>query len=156
MDRTEGKACDLLRHARRIADALLSDGSALARLHGDLHHANVLQTDRADGPAWLATDPQGVWRDPAYEVANLFGNSLGHPDITHDPARSRRLADALGRALGLDPARILRCAFVHSAIAGAWSIEDGRDPPHRIGIAALIAPSRAPSATSPASCPYAP
>lgn len=80
----------LLRKARQIADTLLSDETPTL-LHGDFHHENVLRSSRPDGLQWLAIDPQGVWGDPAYEVANLFGNPRGHHDITLSKNRPMRL-----------------------------------------------------------------
>lgn len=124
--------------ARRIADELLTAQMPVL-LHGDLHHENILRAVRPGGATWLAIDPQGVWGDPAYEVANAFGNPRGHPEVTLAPGRPRRLASAFAGTLGLDPHRILGWAFVHSCIAAAWAIEDGVDPGHRVAVADAVA-----------------
>ena len=88
----------LIEVARNVsADLLQSDTATL--LHGDLHHQNVMRTRRHGLPTWVAIDPQGLWGDPAYEVANLFGNPLGHPFVTDDPGRPTRLADELSGRL---------------------------------------------------------
>lgn len=123
--------------ARRMADELLADQEPRL-LHGDLHHENVLRCDRPGGSTWLAIDPQGVWGDPAYEVANLFGNPRDVPEITLAPNRPARLAWTLSALLGHCPNRMLRWAFVHSCISAAWSIEDAEDPTYRLRVAALI------------------
>jgi streptomycin 6-kinase len=127
----------LIEVARNVSrDLLRSDTATL--LHGDLHHENVMRTRRHGRPAWVAIDPQGLWGDPAYEVANLFGNPLGHPFVTDDPDRPARLANELAGRLGLSRARVVRWAFVHSCISAAWSIQDGHDPSHRLQVARRI------------------
>lgn len=132
-----GTTAILFQKARQIADQLLAD-EVPTLLHGDIHHENVLRCDRPDGPSWLAIDPQGVWGDPAYEVANLFGNPLDHPEITLRQDRPKRLASILADALELPAPRILEWAFVHSCISAAWAIEDGLDPSYRLRLAELI------------------
>lgn len=127
----------LIEIARNVSvDLLQSDTATL--LHGDLHHENVMKTCRQGQLMWVAIDPQGLWGDPAYEVANLFGNPLGHPSVTDDPGRPSRLADELAGRLGLSRARVLCWAFVHSCISAIWSIQDGDDPSHRLRVARLI------------------
>jgi streptomycin 6-kinase len=119
---------DLIEVARNVSgDLLQSDKATL--LHGDLHHENVMRTHRHGLPTWVAIDPQGLWGDPAYEVANLFGNPRGHPFVTGDPGRPARLADELAGRLGLSRERVLRWALVHSCISAVWSIQDGMTPP---------------------------
>jgi streptomycin 6-kinase len=131
------EVAQLIEVARNISrDLLQSDTAAL--LHGDLHHENVMRTRRHGLPTWVAIDPQGLWGDPAYEVANLFGNPLGHPFVTDDPGRPARLADELAGRLGLSRARVVRWAFVHSCISAVWSIQDGHDPSHRLKVARRI------------------
>lgn len=129
------------RRARRIADDLLAAAPSTrmpALLHGDLHHENVLVGERPDGASWLAIDPQGVWGDPAYEVANLFGNPLGDPDVTLAKDRPVHLAATFERELGLPAASTLGWAYVHSCISAAWSIQDGGDPSFRLSVAKRI------------------
>ena len=138
LDVAGGTDAALFRKARQIARGLLAD-EVPSLLHGDFHHGNVLRGDRPDGSQWLAIDPQGIWGDPAYEVANLFGNPLTHPDITLSSDRPTRLAATLDRTLGLPPSRTLGWAYVHSCISAAWSIEDGLDPSYRLSVARHIA-----------------
>lgn len=127
----------LLHKARQIADTLLSDETPTL-LHGDFHHENVLRSSRPDGFKWLAIDPQGVWGDHAYEVANLFGNPRDHHDIILSKNRTMRLATMLESVLRLPAKRILGWAYVHSCISAAWSIEDGHDPRYRFCVAEQI------------------
>lgn len=134
---TSGMDAVLLNKARQIADTLLSDETP-SLLHGDFHHENVLRSSRPNGFQWLAIDPQGIWGDPAYEVANLFGNPRDHPDVTLSKNRPMQLAIMLESALKLPSKRILGWAYVHSCISAAWAIEDRHDPRYRFCVAEQI------------------
>lgn len=128
----------LFAHGARACETLLADAAPDVLLHGDIHHENIMCGERNGEPVWLAIDPQGVVGERAYEVANLFCNPLGHPEITLDPARPLALAEQLASALSLDADRVLRWGFVHACLSAAWCIEDGRDPSERLGAARLI------------------
>lgn len=99
------------------AKRLLSHQTRQIPLHGDLHHDNVLQGK--DG-LWRAIDPQGLIGDPAYEVANVFGNPSG-PHL-FEPARVERLAASFAPVLGCSPRRVLGFAGVHAMLSVAWSL----------------------------------
>lgn len=94
-------------------------------LHGDLHHENILSGTRAP---YLAIDPKGVAGEPGYEVGPWFYNP--QPEIFQTPSLvqllGRRL-DIFAEALQMDRQRLLACAFAHSVLSAAWSIEDGGD-----------------------------
>jgi streptomycin 6-kinase len=107
--------------ATNIARDLLSRQTNVMPLHGDLHHENILSD--ATG-RWRVIDPHGLIGDPAYDVANFFGNPLGRPDITCDQGRIRLLAVRLARALGRTEDVILRFAAAHAALSACWSISD--------------------------------
>lgn len=128
----------LLDKACRIGADLLASAPPPRLLHGDLHHQNIMQVQRDTGAAWVVIDPQGLIGDPAYEVANIFGNPLDIRAISLDPGRPARLADQFARALDLDRDRLLGWGFVHSCISACWSLEDGGDPGFRLKLAQNI------------------
>lgn len=130
----------LLGRAMEISADLLASAPPPRLLHGDLHHENILMARRDGADLWVAIDPQGIMGDPAYEVANIFGNPRDHPDIVLAPGRCARLADHFAAALRYDRSRLLAWAFVHSCISAAWSLEDGDDPAFRLRVADSIAP----------------
>lgn len=136
---TDARTRSLLLDARRWSTNLLATQTDTGLLHGDLHHGNIMLTRRTEGAIWVALDPQGVVGERAYEVANVFANPLGRPDVTLDRERPRRLADRFARELGLDRDRVLRWAFVHSCVSAAWLLEDGGDPAQRLAVAERIA-----------------
>jgi streptomycin 6-kinase len=107
--------------ATEIARSLLSEQTSVIALHGDLHHENILCNDRGE---WRAIDPHGLIGDPAYDLANVFGNPLGRPDITCDPKRIQMLAGRMSDKLGYPRDKLLSYAAAHAALSACWSLED--------------------------------
>jgi streptomycin 6-kinase len=123
---------DLLRWGAALADELLSQQVDIRPLHGDLHHDNIV-TGGARG--WLAIDPQGLIGDPAYDVANVFGNPLGGAKDILDPKRIARLAKSFSEVLGCSERKILRFAGAHAAVSICWSMEAEQSADTRENIA---------------------
>ena len=113
-----------LHKARALKTQLLATAPPSVLLHGDFHHGNILQ--HAD--SWIVIDPQAVMGDPTYELAificNPFQKLIESPDAQN--IITCRIALAAEK-LCIDPARIYRWTFVHSVLAWAWSLEDGRN-----------------------------
>jgi streptomycin 6-kinase len=107
-----------------FADLLESSSDAVL-LHGDLHHENILSSERGK---WLALDPKGVIGEPEYEVGAWFRNP--YPAILEwsDFKRTtlRRL-DVLADMLRFDKQRMLAWAFSQAVLAAIWSYEEGLD-----------------------------
>ena len=95
--------------------------SAIVPLHGDLHHDNIISSDRG----WLAIDPKGLLGDPAYETANVFINPERADKIASDPKRIAARADILSQRLGYNRKRILGWAAAHAALSACWDLADG-------------------------------
>lgn len=111
-----------LARARRVASGLLETPRDPVLLHGDIHHANVLDFG-ADG--WLAIDPWGLVGERAYDYANTFPN----PDLASVTADrfAVRLAQ-IAKAADLEPARLKAWAYAHAGLSAAWHAQDGTDP----------------------------
>ena len=107
--------------AAAVARDLLATQADIMPLHGDLHHENILADEAGE---WRAIDPHGLVGDPVHDAANVFGNPLGRPDVTCDPARIDRLATRLAAALGCGRRKLLRHAAAHAALSACWSIGD--------------------------------
>jgi streptomycin 6-kinase len=112
----------LVERAEATYRELLASAPSPVLLHGDLHHDNILSATRAP---YLAIDPKGLAGEPAYEVGPLFYNP--QPELYQVPD----LAQVLGRRLAIlvehlqmDRQRLLACAFAHSVLSSAWSLED--------------------------------
>ena len=112
----------LVERAEATYRELLDSAPPPVLLHGDLHHDNILRATRAP---YLAIDPKGVAGEPAYEVGPLFYNP--QPEVFQLPnlvrVLDRRLA-ILSEHLQMDRQRLHACAFAHSVLSAAWSVED--------------------------------
>jgi streptomycin 6-kinase len=103
-----------------FADELLATQRDIRPLHGDIHHENILSSQRG----WLAIDPKGLIGDPAYDVANMFHNPPHAPERTH-PARILTLAETLSLAVGRDVEAVLAYAWAYSGLSAVWWLEIG-------------------------------
>lgn len=109
-----------LRPAAALARDLLDDPQDVGVLHGDIHHANVLD---AGARGWLAIDPKGLWGERGYDYANILCN----PDLSLalSPGRLERQLDVVARAARLDPERLRRWVAAYTGLSAAWWLEDG-------------------------------
>jgi len=124
-------ARDLFARASGIALKLFDRPTAQIPLHGDLHHDNILSSDRG----WLAIDPRGLFGDPLYDLANVFRHPHGVPDLVKDPRRIHALADAFATRLGYNRKRLLGWAAAHSALTACADLAAGH--PIVVDLAAL-------------------
>jgi streptomycin 6-kinase len=115
-------ARDLYARASGIALRLFDRPTAQIPLHGDLHHDNILSSDRG----WLAIDPKGVLGDPAYDLANVFINPIKANNMAADPQRIAARADILSQRLNYPRKRILGWAASHAALSACWDLADGQ------------------------------
>jgi streptomycin 6-kinase len=110
-----------LERAERLFAELLASSAAPVLLHGDLHHENILSSERAP---WLAIDPKGVVGEPAYEVGAWLRNPR---DLLEGPDARRTLArrvDQLAAELALARSRVTGWGFAQSVLSAWWSYED--------------------------------
>jgi len=120
IDRESG-APSLFVEAAATAERLLADQRDIRPLHADLHHENLIRSERG----WLIIDPKGVIGDPLFDAANLFYNPVERVDLRANPARASALARLLEVRLGWDRQRILEYAFAHACLSASWHVEDG-------------------------------
>jgi streptomycin 6-kinase len=114
-------ARDLFARSVGIGLGMFDKPTAVIPLHGDIHHENILSSDRD----WLAIDPKGLLGDPAYEVANVFQNPVGAEKLVANPERVSRLADMFAERLGMNRKRVLGWAAAHTALSACWDIAEG-------------------------------
>ena len=127
----------LVDKAEQLFAELIASSAEPVLVHGDLHHDNVLSSQRT---AWLAIDPKGVAAEPAYETAAMLRNpqfKLQHtPDLKN--LLLRRIL-ILSEELHIEPQRILRWGLAQTVLSGVWSAEDeGRYWEHAISVAEVL------------------
>jgi len=127
----------LLARCASVARSLLASQHDIVPLHGDLHHANVL-----DGGArgWLAIDPKALIGERTYETANLLANPWPHAETVHDAGRMQRLALLYSARLALDVERVLAFSLAHAGLSASWGMEDGHDDGYRLKCIELLNP----------------
>lgn len=106
--------------ALAAANELASEPQQQLLLHGDLHHDNILSSQR-DG--WLAIDPQGVIGEASWEIAPFLVNNLPE-DESQWPRIMRRRADQLSDELALDRRRVYIWSAVRALQGAFWSLRD--------------------------------
>lgn len=108
--------------AEAIYERYLAAPQGEVLLHGDLHHFNILSSERED---WLAIDPKGIVGEPAYEVGALFRNPIPeiefHPEVT--AVQARRL-DILAEELQIARRRLQEWAIAQIVLSAWWTYED--------------------------------
>jgi streptomycin 6-kinase len=108
------------------AESLYSDlASSMDKdvlLHGDLHHENILASERSQ---WIAIDPQGVVGEPCYEIGAFLRNPMPEiltwPDL--DKVTRRRVAQ-LSEITGYCTERISGWGYAQAVLSAIWSVED--------------------------------
>jgi streptomycin 6-kinase len=107
----------LIDRAQAISKELLASMGPLVLLHGDLHYANILLSDKH---GWLSIDPKGVIGEREYEIPFPRISEAGN---INKISIKRRL-DQFIEISGFDRQRILGWAFSKAVLAAWWSFED--------------------------------
>ncbi|ANH80806.1 hypothetical protein A8C56_07285 [Niabella ginsenosidivorans] len=122
-----------------IARELLETTTTKTVLHGDLHHENILYSDKR---GWLAIDPKRLYGDEGFEYANLFCNPA--KEIALAPGRLQLQLKVVCTATGIPAKRMLQWIAAWSALSGIWMLSVAEDPdvPFTINRMALTALNR--------------
>lgn len=128
----------ILQDSLRQMQSLLADPQQVTPLHGDLHHANVLDFNGE----WLAIDAKALIGERAFDFAVMFGN----PDLD-DPAQPMALSPGvLDRRLALvcrdgrlGRERLLRWLLAWSGLSAAWFLGDDPVDRGRLAVALHVA-----------------
>jgi streptomycin 6-kinase len=112
----------LVERAESAVRDFLAEDYPPTLIHGDLHHFNVLSSERG----WLAIDPKGVIGPAAYEVGPLLINPWGDMANRRDIFRiTKRRISILSERLGFERERIRAWGIAHAVLSAWWSLDDG-------------------------------
>ncbi len=113
----------LMDYSIGLSKELCASMGELVLLHGDLHHDNILSSNRAP---YLAIDPKGLIGEREYEFGALIRNPVLKIKGMSGLARflNRRL-DQIAAETGFDRKRIQNWSMVQAILAAYWQIEDG-------------------------------
>jgi streptomycin 6-kinase len=103
------------RAGAELAHRRLAEQRRPVVLHGDLHHANVLDFGER---GWLAIDPKGLVGDAEFDVCNVLCN----PSHAHAllPGRLERQFAVVLAATGFDPRRLRDWLVAWCALSSTW------------------------------------
>ncbi|SLM49777.1 putative Streptomycin 3''-kinase [Nitrospira japonica] len=134
--RARGEKPDsIFRRAAKVAETLIATESNRRLLHGDIHHGNIL---KSSSRGWVAIDPQGLFGERTYDVANSFFNPDEVPHMVGTRERIDLLATIFSERLQVDRLRILQFAYAHGSLSASWHIDDGESPQWRLHMTSLI------------------
>lgn len=119
----------------KVAEELVASESNRKLLHGDIHHTNILKSSQR---GWLAIDPQSIYGERTYEVANAFFNPDDLPELIETPNRIDALAQIFAERLKVDKKRVLKFAYAHGGLSSSWRLNNGQSPQRRLRITNLI------------------
>lgn len=110
----------ILASCAATAEELLSAPREAVVLHGDMHHANVLDFGKR---GWLAIDPKGLLGERGFDYAQLFCN----PELANAilPTRFQRQLDIVSLAASLERRRLLQWIAAYAGLSAAWFLSDG-------------------------------
>src|ERR1041384_3551069 len=126
---------DLIARAEHTFAELNASTERPVILHGDLHHMNILSSER-DG--WLAIDPKGLCGDAGYEVGTFMLNQWPSDPNETPHVLAQRLS-IFADELQMSRARLKAWAFCHAVLSAVWSFEEADDWSDTIRLAELIA-----------------
>jgi streptomycin 6-kinase len=113
---------ELIEKAEGLSQDLITSMEASVLLHGDLHHWNILSSEREQ---WLAIDPKGVIGEPAYETGAWLRNPFpGILEMANPESVISRRIDQFSNDLGYDRERIVGWGFTQAVLASSWSFQD--------------------------------
>jgi len=110
---------NLVNKAERLFEELIASTTEQMLIHGDLHHGNILRSEREP---WLALDPKGVVGEPSWDVV-YFSRSLLSEAGEPKRVLVRRM-NQMAAELGFDPTRMVAWGLAQSILTGWWSFED--------------------------------
>lgn len=99
---------------------LLKTQTDLYLLHSDLHHENILESERR----WLAIDPKGVIAEREYEITAFLRNPIKRAEnnlITKDILIKR--LDIITDQLKLNRQRIIDWSFCQTLLSVIWGLQ---------------------------------
>lgn len=144
----------LVERAEGVIAEFFAEDEAPMLIHGDLHHFNILASERGCAvgvkpaalrsggttpPGWLAIDPKGVVGPAAYEVGPLLINPWDELGMASEMIRiTERRISVLSERLGFERERLLAWGLAHAVLSAWWSIEDKANWEYALGCAEIF------------------
>ncbi len=123
--------------AESIVHELLATAEPPMVLHGDFHHFNILQAERAP---WLVIDPKGLVGDPGYDLGAFLYNPADRiGDRAAMQRQLQRRVDLFSAGLGFERERVRNWGIAQAVLSAVWTCEgEGYGWEYTMGIAELL------------------
>ncbi len=126
----------MIEQAESIAHEFLAEDCPPTLIHGDLHHFNILSSQRG----WLVIDPKGVVGPAGYEVGPFLLNPWVVTGLESDAADLiRDRISIFSERLGIDRARLRDWGIAHAALSAWWNLEAEEDWSTAMYVAGILA-----------------
>ncbi|MCP4914935.1 MAG: phosphotransferase [Oligoflexia bacterium] len=132
----EDNTPDYLHYAKEVILELLETETEKRVLHGDVHHTNILFCNQKN--EWLVIDPQPLYAERTYDIANTFYNPDNFPEVVESTERINYLSEIYSKELDIPKERVLKFALAHGALSVSWQLEMKEDPSRRVRILKLL------------------
>lgn len=114
---------DLVIKAKEKFDELIATPGEQYLLHADLHHDNILKSERG----WLCIDPKGIIGEREYEpsvyVINPFNRFRENEDLVSKEFFAERI-DLISKALDLNRERVVAWGYIKQMLSLIWTLQD--------------------------------
>jgi streptomycin 6-kinase len=112
----------LVERAETLYSHLIRTSQTQYLLHGDLHHGNILYSEKK---GWTSIDPKGLIGEKEYDCLQFLLNEwTQHPDPL---ALLHYRVQSLSFLLSVSYERMLSWGFCHCILSSCWCIEDSVD-----------------------------
>lgn len=126
----------ILSKALKLFEELITTSKTQVFIHGDLHHNNVLSSDRDN---WLAIDPKGIAAEAEFETAALIRNPYERiKKSTNLEELFRKRINILSSELNFDPERIRKWCYAQTVLSGLWSRDNNEYANHALKVAQAL------------------
>ena len=122
------------KEARTWATELLEVDDSYTLAHGDLHHTNILESQRG----WVSIDPKGVLAPAGFDVGCYMRNPLTLLDHTDYKRITGRRFEQFADELSLDRAFLVRMSYCQAMLSAVWAVADNQDWKWYLDCAALL------------------
>lgn len=130
----------LVQNAQELFLELIETSAPAVLVHGDLHHDNILSSERA---GWLAIDPKGIAAEPLYEVAAMIRNPYTKfINMENLEPLLRKRIHVFSEELSADPHRIHKWCIAQTVLSAVWNVEGSNVPGHSGRVAEVLAGMR--------------
>ncbi|WP_029905338.1 aminoglycoside phosphotransferase family protein [Prevotella sp. 10(H)] len=109
----------IFKTCRDIARQLLNEQDNVVVLHGDIHHKNILYSDKR---GWLAIDPKGLVGCRAFDYVNVLCNP--EKEIALGNGRLMKQISVISKMADIPEKNLLEWTIAFAGLSAIWFLDD--------------------------------